>query len=81
MFRGMATYALKLWFPHTKYPNKKARVLKRFDAPDIDAAQSTARMIASQRFGHKVSTDFDRARLFDPDGNIIWEGTGNDQGS
>ena len=75
--RGMAVYTLTLRFPHTKYPNKLARVRTHFDAKDNEAAQSIAHMIATQRFGHKVSTEFNRARLFDPQGAIIWEATGN----
>lgn len=79
--RDMPTFTLKIWFPHSKVPGKQASTLGRFDAPDNEAAQKLAIRLASERFGHKDSTDFDRAELRQSDGGVIWESAGNAQGS
>ena len=71
--RAMPTFTLKIWFPHTKYPGKQGRAFMRFDADDNEAAKSLAQRIASERFGHKVSAEFDCAKLRQSDGTVIWE--------
>jgi hypothetical protein len=70
---AMPTYDLRIWFPHTKYPGKQGRAMTRFNAENNEAAISLAQHLASEKFGHKVSTDFDRAKLRQSDGTVIWE--------
>jgi len=71
--QDMPTFTLKIWFPHTERPGKQGRSFWRFDAPDNETAISMAKDSASRIYGHKVSADFDCAKLRHSDGTVIWE--------